>query len=1220
MELRREDGKTGLMLAAARGHERLVTLLLDAGAIIGEWDREGETALMLAAANGHESVVNLLLKSGAEVDQSGNGKTALMSAAAHGHESVVNLLLERGAKVDERGWGMETPLTLAVANGHDSIVNLLLERGAKVEEWGWDGETPLELAAANGHDSIVNLLLGRSAKDDAWSLDRETPLRLAAANGHDSIVNLLLDRGAKVDGWSLDRETPLRLAAANGHDSIVNLLLDRGAKVDGWSLDRETPLRLAAANGHDSVVNLLLERGAKVDKRSMDGETPLTLATANGHDSIVNLLLERGAKAREWNREGKTILMNLDDKASNLGNSKSFNIQQPNSDEGKAQTPKTTRYTSTTTRNSFFRRRVESWNSPSRLVEASAEGHGSVVKMLLDNLSYGHSPAKESALIAASTGGHESVVKMLLDNLSYGHSPAKGSALIAASTEGHESVVKMLLDNLSYGHSPAKGSALIAASTEGHESVVKMLLDNLSYGHSPAKGSALIAASTEGHESVVKMLLDSLSYGHSLAKESALIAASTEGHESVVKMLLDNFSYGQDRAKESTLIAASAGGHESVVKIPLDNFSYDHGPALIAALTGGYKSVVKMLLDQACHGRGRAKGSVSSAGEHKPLKIGGTEQLRHDISYAKAIASAIFGAISGGGHEVIVRMLLSDIDSAVIDPPQLLGIVNNEGRTVLHLAVLRGYRRIVQLLLESGADVGIADRQNITPLFAAAVSGATPIVLDSGTNGSLADPPGDLSAFHLMKLQLGLYVLGHEDSGFRRPMDRIKLLKNSNCLYEYTCHEIGAALADSSPFPEEQAKGLGDSLASLIPDWGECLTGAHVRITMGSDFSAILRLDKFIGCGSQALGSHYIQVVVNLERKVGRTSNPFRLWEFLRASPSKQEFHLQMQQKLAYNMALLYWTCSHEMKRARAVCNGIPNRPRGGNCWRDAFGDVLELRLDRPDAFRQERLAHEQASHEGVPIRDDQLNEIFSTCVLSTLEDLTVALGIHSRAVLGDIIFLQGRYGTCVLIGSINQYPIALWHVCSIEEASLIASNPQQFIHHMGGTLTYENSQGGRDPYQGNYSSLESLKGTILVGALVEPAWCSSIDTTVLLQAQRNGVVSGRTEVNQIPRLQFESLSGQAQFSFGVQGPQATIAIGGGVSRPMIAGNSFSNSITTLERALRSWVLVYQTHNGQFVEQNLYCVVSCVLQVSHLRAIIATCLTFYRPYPRTKIS
>jgi ankyrin repeat protein len=1064
-----------------------------------------------------------------------------------------------------------------------------------------DGKTGLMLAAARGHKTLVTLLLNAGAIIGEWDRGGETALTFAAANGHESVVSLLLERGADVDGWSLNRETPLPLAAANGHESVVSLLLERGANVDKRDGNKEIPLTLAAANGHESVVSLLLERGANVDGWSWDEETPLKLAAANGHDSIVNLLLERGAKVREWNREGKTMLMNSDDKASNLGSSKSFDIRQPNNDEGKAQTPKKTRYTSTTTPNLFLPQRVESWNSPPRLSKASAESHESVVKMLLGQARYGRSRAKESALIAASTRGYEYNVKMLLDHLFYGHGPAKESALIAASTGGHESVVKMLLDHLFYGHGPAKESALIAASAGGHESVVKMLLDNLAYIHDRVKDSALIAASAGGHESVVGMLLDNLAYGHCRAKESALIAASTGGHESVVKVLLDHLFYGHGQAK---------------------------GSALIVTSTGGYESVVKMPLGQARYGRGRAKESAliaPSAEEHELLKNVGMGQICHEISYAKAIASAIFGAINGGGHEIIVGMLLCDIYSAVIDPPQILGVVDNEGRTVLHLAVLRGYRRIVQLLLEGGADVGIADRQNITPLFAAAVSGATPIVLNSGTNGSLADPPDDLSAFHLMKLQLGLYVLGHEDSGFRRPMDRTKFLENSNSLYEYTYHEIGAALADSGPFPEEQVKNLGDSLTSLIPDWGECLTGAHIRITMGSHFSAILRLDKFIGCGSQALGSHYIQVVVNLERKVGRTNNPFRLWEFLRASPSKQEFHLQMQQKLAYNMALLYWTCSHEMKRARAVCNGIPNRPRGGNCWRDAFGDVLELRLDRPDAFRQEMLAHRQVSHEGVPIRGDQLNEIFSTCVLSTLEDLTVALGIHSRAVLGDVIFLQGRYGTCVLIGSINQYPIALWHVCSIEEASLIASNPQQFIHHMGGTLICENTQGGQDPYQGNYSSLESLKGTILVGALVEPAWCSSIDTTVLLQAQRNGVVSGRTEVNQIPRLQFESLSGQAQFSFGVQGPQGTIAIGGGVSRPkvsehIIAENSFSNSITTLERASRSWVLVYQTYNGQFVEQNLYCIVSCVLQVSHFRAIIATCLTFYRPYPRTEIS
>ncbi|SRR6266536_2954034 len=68
-----------------------------------------------------------------------------------------------------------------------------------------------------------------------------------------------------------------------------------------------------------------------------------------------------------------------------------------------------------------------------------------------------------------------------------------------------------------------------------------------------------------------------------------------------------------------------------------------------------------------------------------------------------------------------------------------------------------------------------------------------------------------------------------------------------------------------------------------------------------------------------------------------------------------------------------------------------------------------------------------------------------SGSVFSTLEDLVIALRIHSRAVQGDIYLLQGHFGICVLIGPVKHYRIPLWHVCSIEEASLIAYDPQKF-------------------------------------------------------------------------------------------------------------------------------------------------------------------------------
>ena len=48
------------------GNERLVGLLLDAGASVNASDAQGRTALMAAAFGGHERLVQLLIKCGAD--------------------------------------------------------------------------------------------------------------------------------------------------------------------------------------------------------------------------------------------------------------------------------------------------------------------------------------------------------------------------------------------------------------------------------------------------------------------------------------------------------------------------------------------------------------------------------------------------------------------------------------------------------------------------------------------------------------------------------------------------------------------------------------------------------------------------------------------------------------------------------------------------------------------------------------------------------------------------------------------------------------------------------------------------------------------------------------------------------------------------------------------------------------------------------------------------
>ena len=87
-----------LLLAADRGHLKVIQLLLEAGADTNAIDENLATASMAASHNGHLEVVRLLLEAGADanaIDE--NMATALMDADQNGHLEVVRLLLEAGA-------------------------------------------------------------------------------------------------------------------------------------------------------------------------------------------------------------------------------------------------------------------------------------------------------------------------------------------------------------------------------------------------------------------------------------------------------------------------------------------------------------------------------------------------------------------------------------------------------------------------------------------------------------------------------------------------------------------------------------------------------------------------------------------------------------------------------------------------------------------------------------------------------------------------------------------------------------------------------------------------------------------------------------------------------------------------------------------------------------------------------------------------------------------
>lgn len=71
--------------AAHEGHDKVVRVLIEAGAEVNPADRQHITSLHLAAKEGHLKVVEVMLANHAEVGKRSHGLNALDMAIDNGH-------------------------------------------------------------------------------------------------------------------------------------------------------------------------------------------------------------------------------------------------------------------------------------------------------------------------------------------------------------------------------------------------------------------------------------------------------------------------------------------------------------------------------------------------------------------------------------------------------------------------------------------------------------------------------------------------------------------------------------------------------------------------------------------------------------------------------------------------------------------------------------------------------------------------------------------------------------------------------------------------------------------------------------------------------------------------------------------------------------------------------------------------------------------------------
>lgn len=667
-------------------------------ASISNWIRSGSTPLYEACVNGDTETVQSLIRNRASVNmKTKSGKMPLVAACQEGHGFIIQVLLDERANINES-------LVCAVQNDCDRAVNILLYKGGDLNYTGVDGKSLITLACEHSAFKVLKIILikGAAFKEiyvngkkllnveflqllvDHKITDKygKSPLFESMEKRFYDLSEFVIQKECPIANSEEKTKTALILVFESGNMKFSKMLVFYGYKENLLTFNK-TMLLDTYKLGLLEQVNILLRNGTNIRKKYETGYTPLILADIDGKDKLSEYLQNRVKKL------------------SSIGNIFYYNEKVGvvcNCYRG----------------GEHVKRMDFDSQSMISLFRACMDGvAGTNIYDHIDSVSlqmfyiprnpYVSIWFEQTPLCLATRRGHKTVIKLLLRfhanvNLTFEDWCTKNE--VSSST------------TVLYGYTP-----LFAACQREYYEIVDMLLEG-----GANLNKALYDACREGYLDTAKFLLQKGADVNSSGRfgQTALYGACIGGYYTIVKFLIDQGAFIHTKVKRASILdeptclhAAYQSENHDIVKFLINRGAYVDS-------VGNFK---RTLLHKAC-----------SDGNYKTVEtlMGKGDINASDLYGATPLIACILQNIEDNHKKKAFIYEMKNeyfLQENVLNQPlgdycdQLHKKYVNEWNTYYpsdlgskHKLLTDNHYKVIQLLIENGADINKADKKDRTPL------------------------------------------------------------------------------------------------------------------------------------------------------------------------------------------------------------------------------------------------------------------------------------------------------------------------------------------------------------------------------------------------------------------------------------------------------------------------------------------------------------------------